>query len=513
MSQRTIMRLSLLILVTVGAGVVWMTSPSSTRQLFTATEESPRTMPELRLDFDPVEPTSNGRVHSYADMLEEVTPAVVGVHTARLVQQRSRQMDPMEELFRRHFGWPHRQQPQAPEPAPEEGERLVPHGMGSGVIISADGYILTNHHVISYARSQRIADEIKVTLASGEELDAEVVGSDPQTDVAVLKVKAGRPLPVITFADSDRIRVGDLAFAIGNPLGVGLTVTQGIVSAVGRTDLGILGRGTYENFIQTDASINVGNSGGPLVDAEGRLIGINTAIMSRTGGNIGIGFAIPSNLARHILSNLVESGTVARGFLGVYLTDIDRDLAESFGYESTRGALIQQVQPDSAADRAGIEHGDIIFALNGREFQSASELRLLISQTRPGTAVTLGVFREGERLEIEVVLGTLDGEVAQVEEPRTADIIPGIELAAVNEELRQRFSIPTEVEGVAVTAVTQSTRFNEAFRPGAVILEVNGTPVTSPTEVHARLAEGVNRLYLWFEGNRRFIAYRHEVEE
>lgn len=511
MSERTIMRFSILIIVLVGAVVVWVTSPSANRQLFTSGGQEPsRSMPELRLNFDPVAGASDGRVQSYADMLEGVTPTVVGVHTARLVQHRSQRMDPMEELFRRHFGWPHRERERPAEP--EEGERMVPHGMGSGVIISADGYILTNHHVISYACSQRIADEIRVTLATGEELDAEVVGSDPQTDVAVLKVEVDRPLPVITFADSDQIRVGDLAFAIGNPLGVGLTVTQGIVSAVGRTDLGILGRGTYENFIQTDASINVGNSGGPLVDAEGRLIGINTAIMSRTGGNIGIGFAIPSNLARHILSNLVESGTVARGFLGVYLTDIDRDLAESFGYDSTRGALIQQVQSESAADRAGIEHGDIIFALNGRDIQSASELRLLISQTRPGTAITLGVFRGGERIEIEVVLGSLDGEVARADEPRTVDIIPGVELAGLTEELRQRFSVPSEVEGVVVTEVTRSTRFNEAFRPGVVIIEVNGVAVSSSSEVRSRLSAGVNRVYLWFDGSKRFIAYRHQEE-
>lgn len=483
------------------------------------TEEAPiesRPMPEIRVDMDPLTAETDAPVLTHADMLETVTPAVVGVHTSRIVSTspRDRRMNPLEDFMRRYYGLPERREERREAP-PDEGveERRVPSGMGSGVLISADGYILTNHHVISAGRSREIADEILVSLDNGDEFHAEVIGSDPQTDVAVLKIEVDRELPFITFADSDAIRVGDITFAVGNPLDVGLTVTKGIVSAVRRTDLGILGRGTYENFIQTDASINLGNSGGPLVDARGRLIGINTAIMSRTGGNIGIGFAIPSNLARNVMENLLETGTVARGFLGVYLTDLTRDLADSFDFDSTRGALIQQVQEGTAAHEAGIQHGDIITAFNGRRIQSASELRVLVSQTRPGTTVTFTVFRAGETMEIEVTLGTLgDEEVASVDDPETREVIPGVAVREITPELRSSFEIPDDLEGVVVTEITRRRIANEPFNPGMVISEVNGNEVRSIEDLETHLREGVNRLYIWEEGQRRYIAYRLESD-
>jgi Trypsin-like serine proteases, typically periplasmic, contain C-terminal PDZ domain len=271
---------------------------------------------DVRLDKSPIKAREAGPVLSYADVLEQATPSVVAVYTSRMVMERSggRQVP---ELFRQ-FGLP---VPRGMEPETAPRERREQLGVGSGVIISPQGYIITNHHVVEGARG-READEIRVLLGDGVEYEAELVGSDRKTDVAVLKVKPDEPLPALTLADSEKLRVGDVVFAIGNPLDVGLTATQGIVSATGRDQGGrILGPGSYENFIQTDAAINLGNSGGALIDARGRLVGINTAIVSRSGGSIGIGFAIPVNMVLNVARNLIETGEVPRGMLGLFPDD------------------------------------------------------------------------------------------------------------------------------------------------------------------------------------------------
>ena len=296
---------------------------------------------EIELDSTPITGTPSSSVVSYADVLEGATPAVVAVYTARVVRVAQRRSDPREEMLRRFFGLP----PSSGGNYSEEDveERRIPAGVGSGVIVSKDGYILTNNHVITNERGSEV-DEILVQLADDREFPAEIVGRDPKTDLAVLKIEQNE-LPYITMADSDNLRVGDVVFAVGNPLGVGQTVTMGIVSATGRSGLHLLGEQAYENFIQTDASINQGNSGGALIDAAGRLVGINTAILSQSGGNIGIGFAIPSTLARNIMVNLLDDGTIRRGFLGVSIKDLDSDIAEAFGLEDTQGALIQSVEP------------------------------------------------------------------------------------------------------------------------------------------------------------------------
>ena len=303
----------------------------------TAPPREVKTAADFPISDTPVDRSNLGAIVSFSDVLENVNPAVVGVYPSRIVRVSDRRSNPYDELLRRYFGFP------IPE---DQGgvaeERKLPQGIGSGVIISDDGYILTNFHVVTDERGAQ-ADEILVKLTDDREFTAEVVGSDQRTDVAVLKIDAEN-LPSLEMADSDKLRVGDIVFAVGNPLGVGLTVTMGIVSATGRSDLHLLGREGYENFIQTDASINPGNSGGPLVDAVGRLVGINTAIISRTGGNIGIGFAIPITLARNVLLNLIESGTVKRGFLGVNIRNLDPDMAEAFGLEDTEGALIEDAK-------------------------------------------------------------------------------------------------------------------------------------------------------------------------
>ncbi|HEX2101824.1 MAG TPA: trypsin-like peptidase domain-containing protein, partial [Candidatus Synoicihabitans sp.] len=283
-----------------------------------ATKRSERPQPTLRIDAEPVTSGQNGLVASYADVVEPVQNAVVSVHSTKIVRQRI----PINPLLRQFFGdMPERERPE--------------EGLGSGVLVSPDGYILTNNHVVAGA------DELNVSLPDGREFKAEVIGADPKTDVAVIRIE-GENLPTVTLADSDKLRVGDVVFAVGNPLGIGQTVTMGIISAKGRNNLGLLAEGEgYEDFIQTDAAINMGNSGGALVDAKGRLIGINTAIISTTRGNIGIGFAIPINLAASIMHSLVTTGSVQRGFLGVTVNTITPDLAATLGLkEGTKGVAV-----------------------------------------------------------------------------------------------------------------------------------------------------------------------------
>ncbi len=458
--------------------------------------------PELQISVDhsQIHPRENGPVVSYADVLERATPSVVSVYTSRIVRTRGSGQS-MEDLLRQ-FGFRIPEEENGDQAPRERRQQL---GVGSGVIFSEDGYIITNHHVVQGMRGRQ-ADEIRVQLSDGTEYDAELVGSDQKTDVAVLKINANGSLPAVTLADSDQLRVGDVVFAIGNPLDVGLTATQGIVSATGRDSYGILGPGAYENFIQTDAAINLGNSGGALIDAWGRLIGINTAIVSRTGGSIGIGFAIPVNMALNIAQNLIDSGDVPRGMLGLFPTNLDRDLADAFGLDSTRGALVNQVQQDSPAQRAGIQHGDIITQVDDIEIESAQQLRLRVSQMLPGREVAVKLIRQGETLEIPVTLGALDGVVRTEVQPD--ETIHGMRLKAVNEELRDAHSIPENIEGLLVESVDPDSPFDGKLQPRMVILEVNGEAVEAPEGLKPLLQEGMNRLYVWADGQKRFIVLR-----
>ncbi len=462
----------------------------------------------LRIDDTPLDRSNRDFRTSYADMLEEVTPAVVSITTSNVVQVPSRPgfNSPLEDFLRRFYGMPDG------SGTPQRQREREVQGVGSGLLVTADGYILTNHHVISF-RDGDLVDEILVKLSDGREFEAEIVGSDPDTDVAVLKVTVDAELPYLTLADSDRLRVGDVVFAVGNPLRVGLTVTQGIVSGVGRTDLGILGLSGYENFIQTDASINMGNSGGPLVDAYGRVIGINTAILSRSGGNIGIGFAIPINLARRIMEGIVTGEGVRRGFLGIRISDLNRDLARSFGLESSRGALVTEITEGSPAEVAGLRHGEIILEVNGQQVESASDLRFKISRLAPGSEVRLRVFRESGPEEISVVLGDRDGMLAEsglgsgssVAEP----VLEGVRMRVLNSDLRERFNLESNVEGVVVTDVDNDSPFAQLMRAGMVILEVNGQAIEAVEDMREALRRpGFNRLYVLFEGQRNFFALR-----
>ena len=442
----------------------------------------------LKLDETPLPPTDPPRVTGYADVLSKATPAVVGVYTAQVVRRSfPNASNPLEDFLRRYYGLSRGVEPSRVE------EQKVPSGMGSGVIIAPEGYAITNAHVITDQRTGKPVDEVSVKLSDKREFPAEIVGFDKATDIAVLKINASEALPSITLADSAKLRVGDIVFAAGNPLGVGLTVTMGIVSATGRTDLGILkDPGAYENFIQTDAAINQGNSGGALIDAKGRLVGINTAIYSRTGGSIGIGFAIPVNLARSVMTGLIEKGGVQRGFLGVQLEDLPAD----------EGARTTGVVKGSPADRAGIQSNDIIVEAAGKEIASVAELRLAISQTPPGASVPLIIIRDSNRKKLRVTLGSLDDTLR----PGIGGlVVPGVTLAPLDGDLRRRFDIPNTVAGLVVT---ESSGEEQTIRKGVVIVEINGQGVHDEKDARANLRRGLNRFYVWFKGRYNFLPYR-----
>lgn len=333
-------------------------------------------------------------VVSYADVVSRVAPAVVTIHSTMRVRQ-PQQYPFMDDPFFRQFFGERMQQP------PVERRR---EGLGSGVIVSPDGYILTNHHVIDGA------DQIKVDLNDNRTLEAKVVGSDPPSDLAVLKVNASS-LPVLALGDSDHVRVGDVVLALGNPLGVGQTVTMGIVSAKGRQTG--LSNGSFEDFLQTDAPINQGNSGGALVSTNSELIGINSQILSPSGGSIGLGFAIPSNMARTVLDQLINSGKVRRGQLGITVLKIPSEEASQLGVTEGPGVVVYQVQSGSGADRAGLRQGDVITALNGTAISQPNQFRNMIASTTPGTEVTLTIKRDGGERQVRATLGEFSPPINQ----------------------------------------------------------------------------------------------------
>jgi serine protease DegQ len=322
------------------------------------------------------------RATSYSEAVQRATPSVVNIFSSKEIRSPRHPLlnDP---IFRRFFG----------DQIPDEAQRAA--SLGSGVIVSNSGYIITNHHVVE------AADEIEVALADGKKLLAKVVGNDPETDIAVLRVD-GENLPAIAFGSSDSLRVGDVVLAIGNPFGVGQTVTSGIVSALGRTGLGI---NTFENFIQTDAAINPGNSGGALVDASGSLIGINTAIFSRSGGSMGIGFAIPVSTAKMVLEQIVKSGSVTRGWIGVEVQEITPPVAESFKLGTTRGALIAGVLRGGPADKAGVKPGDILLEVEGKPVGDPAAMLNLVAALAPGASATMKLKRNGQDVEASVTVG------------------------------------------------------------------------------------------------------------
>jgi len=408
---------------------------------------------------------------SYAPIVKKAAPSVVTIYSTRTIREQP-MGNPFRNnpMFRQFFGSPF---------SDEDQPRLRREaGLGSGVIISPDGYILTANHVVNGA------DEIKVAIADDnkKEYVAKIIGTDPQTDVAVLKIDA-KDLPAITLADSDQLEIGDVVLAIGNPFGLGQSVTMGIISGLGRHYEGISG---YQNFIQTDAAINKGNSGGALVDAEGRLIGINTWIASSSGGSEGIGFAVPINLARRSMERLITSGKVTRGYLGVGLQDIDAGLAKQFNLPDENGALVTDVLPGGPAGKAGLESGDVITAFNGQEISDGHGLQLAVSQCEPGSSATVKLIRNSAEKTFNVTLGTLPGQPgAGVEmqsdsdtDTSTADALDGVTVANLDQNARQDLKIPDSVQGAVVVDVDADSNSAEAgLQKGDVITEINRHPV------------------------------------
>ena len=395
---------------------------------------------------------SGEKLPSLAPMLENVTPAVVNIATEGRVQL---QQNPLfnDPFFRRFFNIPNQQQPQ---------ERKT-QSLGSGVIVDAKrGLVLTNNHVIANAV------EITVTLRDGRQLKAELIGTDPETDVAVIKVPA-EGLTDIKPTDSDALRVGDFVVAIGNPFGLGQTVTSGIVSALGRSGLGIEG---YEDFIQTDASINPGNSGGALVNLRGELVGINTAIFSQSGGNIGIGFAIPINLALQVTEQLIDKGEVDRGFIGIQAQDLNPDLAEAFGIKDRRGAIINSVMPDSPAAMAGLQQGDVITAVNKKQVKNAVDVRLHVGMLPVGEKVVFEILREGKPKKLTATIAPR-AEVA--ENPAAVNPrLQGVSIGDIDEDNPYY----GRLEGVIVADIDRASHaWTSGMREGDIITSVNREPV------------------------------------
>jgi serine protease Do len=398
------------------------------------------------------------------------TPSVVNISTTRVIK--TREESPFEffddPFFRRFFG--------EPSPHPNVPRERREQSLGSGVIVSPDGYIVTNNHVIEKA------SEIKVALSDKRAFKAKLIGADPKTDVAVIKIDA-KGLTALPWGDSDKLRVGEVVFAIGNPFGLNQTVTMGVISAVGRANVGIA---DYEDFIQTDAAINPGNSGGALLNARGELVGINTAIVSRTGGYQGIGFAVPSAMVKLVMESLIKYKKVVRGWLGVSIQEVTSDLAEEFGTKDLKGALVSGVVKNSPAAKAGIRQGDVILQFNGKAVEDTGHLRNMVSQTAPGTTVKVKLLRKKSEVEVEVVVTELPKKLAEAgaaEEPmeeQESTALAGVAVRELTPDLARRFGIDEDETGVVIVRVDQNSKASEVgLRPGDVILQINQRDITT----------------------------------
>ena len=420
----------------------------------------------------------------FAPVVKQSLPAVVSIVSTKVVKANGGDegMDRLfnDPRFREFFG--NRMPNQGGQNGPGRPREQRERGLGSGVIVNSDGYILTNNHVIDGA------SDIRVALADKRELKARVIGADPKTDIALLKVDE-KNLPTLSFADSSQAQVGDIVLAIGNPFGIGKTVTMGIISATGRGNLGIE---DYEDFIQTDAAINPGNSGGALINTRGELIGINTAILSRAGGNQGVGFAVPGNMVRAVMNQLSKGGKVVRGYIGTSIQDVTPEVAKAFGLSEARGALVGEVSEGGPAAKAGIVKGDVITALDGQPVVDNRELRLKISQMAPGTPVKLKLFRDGKEREAAVTLGELPGEklAAEIEQPQGSSL-EGISVDKLTPQIARQLELPANTGGIVVTSVQEGSDAADAgLRRGDVIQEVNRKPVNSVAEFQQALKLG-----------------------
>ena len=439
----------------------------------------------------------------FADLAERLSPAVVNISTAQNIEGLSRgEGTPLEDLFRDLY----------PRGGPEMPRRV--QSLGSGFVISPDGIVVTNNHVIEDA------DEITVNFPDGLSLSAKVLGTDPQTDIAVLKIEPDAPLPFVSFGDSDSARVGDWVLAIGNPFGFSGSVSAGIISAFNRN----INAGRYDDFIQTDAAINRGNSGGPLFNMAGEVVGVNTAIYSPTGNSIGIGFSVPANLVKRIVAQLQEFGVARRGWLGVRIQTVNAELAEALGMEKAMGALVAEVTPGGPAEAAGVEAGDVIIKFDGKDVDEMRDLPRLVADTEVEKTVRVVVFRKGQTQTLKVTIGLLDegkinanaapdrpdGESGEPEKTELGAV--GLILRPLSTSAREEFGIGDDVKGVLIAEVDpEGVAAAKGIRPGDVIVEVGQEPVATPAEVEAsvRTAREAGRKSVLFliqsQGDLRFV--------
>lgn len=451
---------------------------------------------------------------SFADLSERLSPAVVNVATSQTVQGADMNEmpqfppgSPFEDLFKDFF-----------DQQGEKGQARKVSSLGSGFIIDPSGIVVTNNHVIGKA------DEISVNLSDGTQLPAKVIGRDQKTDLAVLKVEAKKPLPFVKFGASSHMRVGDWVLAIGNPFGLGGSVSAGIISAQNRN----INSGPYDSFLQTDAAINRGNSGGPLFDMDGNVIGVNTAIISPSGGSIGIGFAIPSDIVKNVVAQLQEFGETRRGWLGVRIQSVTDELAESFGLLKPGGALIAEVTPGGPAAVAGIKAGDVIIRFDGQAVPEMSDLPRIVAETAVGKESDVVVWRDGKEKNFRVLLGRLeefeksasngesDGEPSSDQPPSGTEIDDlGLLLAPLSASLREQFEVGADVNGVAVVAVEDAGPSQEkGVRPGDIVVEVAQQEVRTPQDVKDKVAEAKKAgkksvlLLLYRGGDLRFVAVK-----
>ncbi|WP_406675838.1 DegQ family serine endoprotease [Roseitranquillus sediminis] len=446
------------------------------------------------------------RPDTFADLAEQVSPAVVNITTSTRIARQTNQGpvvpegSPFEDFFRDFLD------PEGEGEGPMDRGPRRSQALGSGFVVSSDGYIVTNNHVIANA------DEVLVEFFSGGELEAEVVGTDPNTDLALLKVESDEPLPFVPWGDSDAARVGDWVMAMGNPLGQGFSVSAGIVSARGRAL-----SGSYDDYIQTDAAINRGNSGGPLFNMDGEVIGVNTAILSPTGGSIGIGFAMSSRVATGVIDQLERFGETRRGWLGVRIQDVTDDVAEAIGLETASGALVTDV-PEGPAEEAGMESGDVILSFDGESVADTRELVRRVGNTEVGATVPVEVFRGGETETLQVTLGrreTAEGAIpaaAPADEPIEMEIL-GLSVSTMTDELREQLGLEDDAEGLVVTDVADDAEaYEKGIRAGDVITEAGQQKVASAADLEAQIeaAREAGRksilLLVRREGDPRFVA-------
>ncbi|WP_241503773.1 DegQ family serine endoprotease [Ferruginivarius sediminum] len=446
------------------------------------------------------------RPDSFADLADKLLPTVVNVSTTQKVEEDEARRE-FEEFFRDFFERREGEEPRRP--------RRAPSSLGSGFIIDKTGYIVTNNHVIADA------DEINVRLQDDTTLKAEIVGRDDKTDLALLKVDTDRDLPAAEWGDSRKTRIGDWVLAIGNPFGLGGTVTAGIVSARSRD----INAGPYDDFLQTDASINRGNSGGPMFNTDGQVIGVNTAIFSPSGGSIGIGFAIPSSIAKNVIDQLREYGDVRRAWLGVRIQTVTPELAEGLRLDEATGALVASVSDGSPAGEAGIKQGDVILEFDGRDVEEMRRLPRMVAETRIGKAVDVVIWRKGERKTVQVTLGKLDEEAiaslgpeGETQEGSGGEMkldSLGLALAPLSEEARENYNLDERAQGVVITGVRGGgTAAEKGLNPGDVIVEVDQEEVSAPQDVARKVEQAekegyrVVTLLVYSQGDFRWVAVR-----